>query len=332
MKSKIRFGIIGCSSIAIKSAIPSIIDGKFSTLEMIGSRDIKKSKKIAKKFSCLEYGSYDQVLKNNNIDAVYISLPIKLHEKWICRAAKAGKHVLCEKSAVLSENSARKVIQVCKDNNVRIMENFVFKFHPQHKKIFELIEKKSIGKIHTIDAKFGFNIKYNKNNFRFSKKLGGGALNDIGTYLISTSKFIYKEVPHSIFCNLEIDKKTKIDTRGNILLSFSNNKSALLSFGYNNYFQSTYNIWGTKGMIKSERAFNVNKNMETEISIYQNDKIKKLKLAPKNQFQIAVDKFCSEIQNGINKINFEQDLLEQAIILDAVKRSAKKKSQIRIKI
>ena len=135
MKSKIKFGIIGCSSIAKKSAIPSIIMGNNSTLESIGSRTIQKSKKIAKEFSCSNFGTYDEILENDNIDAVYISLPMSLHEKWVIKAARSGKHILCEKSTSLSYDSAKKIIRECKKNDVLIKENFTFKLHPQHKKI-----------------------------------------------------------------------------------------------------------------------------------------------------------------------------------------------------
>jgi len=222
MKFKIRFGIIGCSAIAKKSTIPAIINSKNSTLEMIGSRSQSKAKQFAKEFSCKKYGNYEEVLENNEIDAVYISLPMNLHEEWSIKAAKSGKHILCEKSAVLSYNSAKKIIKECNDNNVRIMENFVFKSHPQHKKISDIIKKNTIGTIHTFNGKYGFNLSHSKQNFRFNKKFGGGVLNDVGCYLISASKLIFQDMPISLFCNLEIDKKLKIDTQGNIVIPIPN--------------------------------------------------------------------------------------------------------------
>jgi len=331
MKSKTRFGIIGCSSIAKKSAIPAIIIGKNSTLEMIGSRTITKAKKFAKEFSCSKFGNYDDVLKNDDIDAVYISLPMNLHEKWTIKAAKSGKHVLCEKSAVLSYNSAKKIIKECKNNNVLVMENFVFKFHPQHRKILELITKNAIGNIHTISAKYGFNFSLSKKNFRFDKKLGGGSLNDVGCYLISACTFIFKDIPTSVFCNLDVNKKLGVDIRGNILLTFSNNRTGLLSFGYDNYFQSTYEVWGIKGLIKTERAFNVTKNVKSTVQLHKNDKIKKITIPAANQFQLAIEHFCTAIQNNSNKYNFEKELLDQALIMEAIRKSSAKKSVIKIK-
>jgi len=330
MKSKIKFGIIGCSSIAKKSTIPAIITNKNSIVEMIGSRSITKAEKFAKEFDCNKFGNYEDVLKNENIDAVYISLPISMHEKWAIKAAKAGKHILCEKSLTLSYASSKKIVKECKNNNVKIRENFVFKFHPQHKKILDIITKNKIGTVHSFSAKYGFNSLFSNKNFRFNKKLGGGALNDIGCYLISACSHVFKDLPTSVFCNLEINKKFNIDYRGSILLTFSKNRTALVSFSYDDYFQSTYDIWGTRGLIRTERAFNVSKNMKTSIYLNQNDKIKKILISPANQFQLAIEDFCSKIKYNSNN-NFEKEILNQALIMDAVRRSSSKNSVIKIK-
>ncbi len=330
MKSKIKFGIIGCSLIAKKSTIPAIITNKNSIVEMIGSRSITKAEKFAKEFDCNKFGNYEDVLKNKNIDAVYISLPISIHEKWAIKAAKAGKHILCEKSLTLSYASAKKIVKECKNNNVKIRENFVFKFHPQHKKILDIITKNKIGTVHSFSAKYGFNSLFSNKNFRFNKKLGGGALNDIGCYLISACSHVFKDLPTSVFCNLEINKKFNIDYRGSILLTFSKNRTALVSFSYDDYFQSTYDIWGTRGLIRTERAFNVSKNMKNSIYLNQNDKIKKILISPANQFQLAIEDFCSKIKHNSNN-NFEKEILNQALIMDAVRRSSSKNSVIKIK-
>jgi len=330
MKSKIKFGIIGCSSIAKKSTIPAIITNKNSIVEMIGSRSITKAEKFAKEFDCNKFGNYEDVLKNENIDAVYISLPTSMHEKWAIKAAKAGKHILCEKSLTLSYASSKKIVKECKNNNVKIRENFVFKFHPQHKKILDIITKNKIGTVHSFSAKYGFNSLFSNKNFRFNKKLGGGALNDIGCYLISACSHVFKDLPTSVFCNLEINKKFNIDYRGSILLTFSKNRTALVSFSYDDYFQSTYDIWGTRGLIRTERAFNVSKNMKTSIYLNQNDKIKKILISPANQFQLAIEDFCSKIKYNSNN-NFEKEILNQALIMDAVRRSSPKNSVIKIK-
>ena len=171
MRSKVTFGILGCSSVAKNSFIPALLNSKHGSLEMLGSRSLLKSKKFAKKFHCKNYGNYDEILENKKIQSVYISLPVGLQEKWIIKAAKSGKHILCEKSSTTSLNSAKKIIDECKKNNVRIMENFSFLFHPQQKKVLELINSKKFGKVFSFYGKFGFTLNYTSENFRFKKKL-----------------------------------------------------------------------------------------------------------------------------------------------------------------
>ena len=152
----LKFGIIGCSRIAKKSVIPAILKSEFAELEMIGSRTIEKSKEFSKEFNCEKNGTYDDVILNESIDAVYISTPIGTHAELAIKAASAGKHVYCEKSSTDSFSSAKKMVECSKNNNVRIMEGFMFRFHPQHQKVKELINNKKIGEIDSFNGSFGF--------------------------------------------------------------------------------------------------------------------------------------------------------------------------------
>src|SRR5574337_1417359 len=120
--NKIKFGIIGCSKIAAKSTIPAIKNSNFAELTMMGSSSFEKAKQFGEIFNCSKIGSYQEVLDNDEIDAVYISLPIGLHKEWALKAAKAGKQILCEKSSTTSYDSALQMVEICKKNNVRIME------------------------------------------------------------------------------------------------------------------------------------------------------------------------------------------------------------------
>ena len=128
--NKIRFGIIGCSKIAKRSVIPAIIKSEFAELEVIGSRTEEHAKEFANEFNCEKYGTYYDVISNNLVDAVYISTPISMHDEWAIKAANAGKHIHCEKSSATSYQAAKKMIEQSKQNNVRIMEGFMFRFHP----------------------------------------------------------------------------------------------------------------------------------------------------------------------------------------------------------
>ena len=329
MKKKIKFGILGCSSIADKSMIPAIKNSTNSQLEMLGSQSTNKAAKFGKKFSCKAHGNYEEVLENDKIDAVYISLPPSLHEKWIIKAAKFGKHIICEKPTALSTKSAKKIIKECKKNNVRVIENFAFRYHPQQQQIVEIIKKNSIGKPSLFYGNYSFNLNVSQNNFRLNKKLGGGVLNDVAGYLICASRIIFNEKPISVFCDLQYEKK--IDVSGNIYIKYKN-KNAICSFSYKNDFQSFYNIFGENGILKAEKSFNIRKNMKSVITIKKGTKLKTINVKACDKFTKLTEIFCNEISNSnIKKINFEKDIMDQANIMDAAKKSVSKKQIIKIK-
>ena len=331
MKPKIRFGIIGCSSFAKKTTIPTILETSHAKLEMIGSRSIKKAKKFADNFSCKSYGSYDEVLENKSVDTIYLSLPIGLHEKWVIKSARAGKHILCEKSAAISYKSAKKMVHACKTNDVRLMEAFSFRFHPQHNQVLKIIKNNFIGKLFSFSGMYGFQLPYDPKNFRFIKSLGGGCLNDVGCYLICASRMIFQDMPSSIICNLYYNKKN-VDTKGSLYLTFPNNQVAFGTFGYENLFQSTYELWGSKGSLKVERAFNIKNNMPATINLKTEKCTKRIHSKPSNQSKIMIQKFCKEIfQDGSTEFNFENELMNQALVLENARTSASKKCIITLK-
>jgi len=326
MKKKIKFGIIGCSSIAERNTIPSILEAGNAELQFIGSRSVEKAKKFANQFSCVNYGNYDEVLEQKDVDAVYISLPIALQEEWILKAAKHGKHILCEKTATTSYESAKKIINICKKNQVRVLEGFSFVYHPQHEKVIKIINQGKIGNNLSFNGKFGFNLPFSTKDFRFKNFLGGGALNDIGCYMIRASNMIYQSKPLSVNCSLSFDKKTEVDLKGSILIEYSDNRTAFGLFSYCNMFESTYEIWGSKGTIYLERAFNIRKNMNAKIRIQTENNKKNIKLVQYDQFELMVTNFCKNLlSNTLNNLDFEKELLNQALIMDKARKSDKMK-------
>lgn len=329
MKRKLRFGIIGCSRIAYSSTIPAILESEYAEIEIIGSRTKAKANKFAKKFDCKKYGNYQDVLNDNNVDVVYISVPVGLHEKWSILAARAGKHILCEKSSTTSYKSAKKMILEAKKNRVRIMEGFMFRFHPSIQKVSEVIKKNKIGKIFSFQSRYGFPA-ISKKDIRYQKELGGGILNDAGCYPICASRILFNEEPKSVYCNLITEQKNKIDEFANILLTFQDGKISEMNVGYGLFYQSIYEIWGSKGMLSLSRAYNIPSNMTASLKI-NTEKSLEIQINPINHFKLMIDNFSKEIL-GIKKceFEFERDLLNQAKVLEAARRSNQEKRRVNI--
>jgi len=330
MKNKeLKIGIIGCSRISESSVIPSILESKFTKLTMIGSRNLNKARKFSKKFGCKVFGTYDDVINNKNIDAIYISTPIGLHEEWAIKSLKNSKHVLCEKSSTTSYKSAKKIIETAKEKNVRILEGLMFRFHPSHKKVIDLINSGKIGKKFSFYGEYGFS-DIPRTDIRYKKELGGGILNDAGCYPICASKIIFGKIPKSVFCNLVIDKESNVDVKASILLKYSEDMVANMVVGYGLGYQSKYRIWGEKGLIQLSRAYNIPAKMQPKIKLEFQNKEKEMTLKPANHFKLMIDGFCREINKFNSCFNFEEELLIQAKIMEACRESHKKQKIVKV--
>ncbi|MBU2576887.1 MAG: Gfo/Idh/MocA family oxidoreductase [Nanoarchaeota archaeon] len=320
---KLKFGIIGCGRIAKKTMIPALNSSEIAELTMVGSRSLEKAKKYSKEVGCDSYGTYENVLNNKDVEAVYISLPIGLHEEWTIKAAKAGKHVLCEKTLTTSFESTKKMVEVCKENKVRLMEALMFKYHPQHKKVIELIEKDVLGELITFQGLHGSPF-FEKDSIRLNKKLGGGALNEMGCYPIGASRMIFNEEPESVYCNFKKDLELGgVDIKADVTLNYPNGKVAFCSASFNAYYRVDYSVWGTKSYLKVNRAYAVPSHMKTTISRSIDDTTtEEIVTGPIDQTKLMIEEFCRVISHE-KKNDFEKDLLLQAKVMEAARMSDK---------
>lgn len=332
--NQLKFGIIGCSRIATKSIIPAILKSEYAKLEIIGSREISKAKSFSKKFNCNKFGNYEDVINDPNVDIVYISTPIGTHEKWTILAASKGKHIYCEKSSTFSLRSAKKMVKSAKQNNVRLIEGFMFRFHSQHKIVKQMIKENKIGKIKFFQSNFGFP-SFPLTDIRFTDKIGGGFLNDSGCYPISACRMIFDQEPISVFFS-KINNSQNVDVMGVSTLNFENNKFGICSYGNDVYYQSKYEIWGTNGILSLDRAFSVPSNFSTSINFqydlkktWEDRKSEYISVPPEDHFKKLIDSFCLEIfKNNASKINFEEELLKQAKVMHGLRLSSEKNSVI----
>ena len=331
MDNKIRIGIIGCSTIAKTSTIPAILKSSNCELGFIGSRSNDKAKKVAYEFGCEKYGSYEDILHDDKIDAVYISTPVGTHEEWVIKSAQTGKHILCEKSSTISFDSAKKMVRICKENNVRLMEGFMFRFHPSHERVKKCMSNKIIGKIFLFSSKYGFP-SISKNNIRYDKSLGGGILNDAGCYPINASRMLFESEPKGVFCNLTIDEETQVDTKATFFMDFDGDIQSQSSVGYDLAYQSNYRLWGSDGSLNLTRSYNIPSDMSAKLNIKNNNREEEILIEPVNHFKLMIEAFCNELikSNSIN-YNFEEDLLNQARIMEACRISNNEKRYVETK-
>lgn len=188
--SKLRWGILSTGRIAHRLA-SALKTSKTGTLTAVASRDLGKAQAFAKEFpGATAYGSYDDLLADANVDAVYIATPHPAHAKWAIRAARAGKHILCEKPAAMNEAEVQAILDAVKEHGVFFLEAFMYRCHPQTAQLVELIRSGAIGQVQLIECSFAFNAGYDPNSRLFANALGGGGLLDVGCYCVSMARLL----------------------------------------------------------------------------------------------------------------------------------------------
>ena len=321
----LKFGIIGCSRIAKRSVIPAIIKSEFAELEIIGSRSTDKANEFAKEFNCEKFGTYEDVISDNSVDVVYISTPIGTHAEWSNKTTAAGKHVYVEKSSTYDLKTAKEMVESAKENNVRLMEGFMFRFHPQHQKVKELIKEGKIGEVKSFNGIFGFPA-FPEGDIRYDS----GFLLDSGCYPICASRMIFDEEPLGVSCIQKMIPESSVDVGGSAILFYENGKTATITYSNGSYYQAKYEVWGTDGVISLDRAYSVPPDFTTKVTLEYNTennwdgrRTETFDIEPKDHFLEMLDTFCMEI-TGTKKapFNFEQELLNQAKVMFAVSSSA----------
>lgn len=319
-KNKLRFGIIGCASIARKAFLPALTKSTTADLLAVASRSSKKAKSFASFFDCEAVHGYDALLARDDIDAVYIATPIGTHAEWSIASARAGKHVLCEKTLSINVDETRRILDACEKYNVALFEGFVYQFHPQHAAVREIVEQGRIGEPILFQAWFGFP-PLKRSNHRYDPMLGGGALMDAGTYTVHAARHFFNREPVRVQASLNYMDKP-VDIHGSVLLDFDNRQTAFLAFGFDNMYRNSYSIWGTKGQITLTRAFAVPSSIFPTIILEQQSYREEQILSPYDQFSGEIEMFSVGFNDPDKRRSWREDSLNHALVLEKIRQSA----------
>ena len=330
MENKINWGVLSTAKIGLKKVIPAMQKGKYSLIHAIASRDIKKAQQAAKVLKISKaYGSYEELLADNEIEAVYIPLPNHLHVEWTIKSLKAHKHVLCEKPIGLDWKEADYLNkEVKKYPGKKVMEAFMYRFHPQWQKVKKLVNENAIGQVKTIHSFFSyFNI--DPENIRNQPDAGGGGLMDIGCYCISLSRFLYNSEPERVCGLIEYDPVMNIDRLGSGILYFNNGTSTFTCATQLTYYQHVF-IYGTKGRIEIDIPFNPPINKKCRLFIQTKSKTEKIMVPVCNQYTIQGDLFSQSILNDTDVPTPLDDAVANMKVIDRIIESAKNKTWVNI--
>lgn len=244
MITRIKWGILGTSYISEVMA-NAIQESQTSQLVAIGSRSITTAKNFSNKFSIPKiYDDYQNLVNDNDIDAIYLGLPNHLHKEWIIRCAHAGKHILCEKPFVVSIEEAREVISVINQSNVFCMEALMYRCHPFIKKLQELIQSKVIGEVKL------YNATYTAHIADIANPTAGGSIRNLGCYPISLVRLLANAEPIEICGTGRLSQKNNTDNQASVILKFADNSIAVISTADDIKMSWQFDVYGTKGHLK----------------------------------------------------------------------------------
>ncbi len=321
--SKVRWGVISTAAIGTEKVLPAMQQAEFCDVVAIASRSIESAQAAATKLGIARaYGSYDELLADPNIDAIYNPLPNHLHVPWSIKALEAGKHVLCEKPIGLSSVEGQQLVEAGKRfPNLKLMEAFMYRHHPQWQRAKEIVRNGGIGRLCTIQSAFSY-FNNDGGDIRNKAELGGGALMDIGCYPISLSRFIFDAEPTRVVGSTELDPNFKTDRLTSAILQFEAGTSAFTCSTQMSRYQRV-NVFGDTGRIELEIPFNAPPDRPTKMWHQQGDATHEIVFDTCDQYGIQGDLFSQAILNNTAVPTPIADAVSNMKVIEAVFRSAR---------
>lgn len=325
MTRKVRWGILSTAAIAVNKVVPAMQQGDWSEVLAIASRDINKATKVAQRLEIPRaYGTYEELLADSEVEAIYNPLPNHLHVPWTIRAAEAGKHVLCEKPIGLNMEEAAQLLAVRDRTGVKIQEAFMVKTHPQWISVLELIKSGRVGELRSVNGFFSY-FNSDPQNIRNKLEVGGGGIMDVGCYAITISRFIFGQEPRRVIGLIERDINLGIDRLASVVLDFPAGQASF-TCGTQIVPYQRMQLCGTRGRIEVEIPFNAPADKPTRIFIHDgtdlggnSPEVKEFAIC--DQYTIQGDLLSRAIrENSMQAIPLE-DAVKNMAVIDALFRS-----------
>jgi predicted dehydrogenase len=319
-----RWGVLSTAKIGREFLIPAILEADGNALTAIASRDLSRAKKLAAHFGApLAFGSYEELLASDKVDAVYIPLPTSQHVEWTAKAAQAGKHVLVEKPIALDAKEIAPLIKLRDKKKVLICEAFMVIYHPQWLKVRDLVQSGAIGTLKHVQGDFSYH-NVDPNNMRNRLDLGGGALPDIGVYPTVSTRFVTGKEPKRVQATVERDKKFKTDTYSSVRADFGDFE---LSFYLATQLAARQLMvfHGDKGFIEVHSPFNagIYDHHRVELHNQKHNEATVFRFPGAQQYRYEIETFARVAQGGKGEVFTLENSVKNQKVIDAIFRAGK---------
>jgi predicted dehydrogenase len=314
------WGILSTANIFGKALALPMRESPLVDLYGIASRTLGAAETAARKFGVSHwYNSYEALLEDKTIEAVYIPLPNHMHLEWIKRAADAGKHILCEKPLTMSGAEAAEAVTYADKCGVLLMEAFMYRFHPQWVHTRELIETGNIGTVHAVETFFSYS-NNDPRNIRNIREYGGGGLYDIGCYAVSAARYVFNREPVRAISLVNRNLQLTTDTLSSAVLDFGEGHS-IFTVGTQTWPHQSVDIVGTSGKIHIDIPFNIHTDTAVSLTVTTGVGTRVVPCGPADQYRLEIDRFSEAIRTGGQIPTPPSDALGNMRVLDALFRS-----------
>jgi predicted dehydrogenase len=327
MNDRVKWGVLGVAKIATEKVIPAMMGGERATIHAIASRDPARAREAATRLGIAKaYGSYEELLADPEIEAIYNPLPNELHVPWTAKALAAGKHVLCEKPIALDSGEARTLIDARDRSGRLVAEAFMVRFHPQWRRAREIAQSGAIGDVAAIQTMFAYRL-LDGANIR-NRPPGGGGLFDIGCYAILTARYIFAAEPVRVVAAMDIDPNFGTDRLASALIEFPGGRHLTFSAGTQLAGCQRVTIAGTLGRVEVQIPFNAPIDRPTKITVDNGEDLvgggaRIEEFAVCDQYALQGDAFSRAIR-GEEPIEYPlEDAIANMAVIDACFLSAR---------
>lgn len=297
MSENVRWGILSTANIG-RRVIPAIHASSNGVVAAVCSRSLQTAQSFAQQQDIPRaLGSYKELIADPNIDAIYIPLPNSLHAKWSIKCAEAGKPTLCEKPFASDAAEAQSIVDAFERHGVLLAEAFMYRFHPQHARVKEIIAAGGIGELQIINCSFTFPVS-NQTNIRLSKALAGGGLMDVGCYCVNLMRFMTGEEPENVTATAIVGDTTGVDESLAAALRFPSGVIGHMDCGLRAFRQHSYTLKGSQGMITVPVSFVPEKTSGTVVRHWQGDTYTEHGIPATDHYQLMVEDFADALLNN----------------------------------
>lgn len=329
---KLRWGILGVAGINAR-LMPAFKASTTADVTAIASRSLDKAADAAKKDGIAKpYGSYEELLRDKDIDAVYIPLPNHMHDEWTRKAADAGKHILCEKPMTCDAPSAEKLIAYCRGKGVRLMDGFMWPHHPRTHKLRKFLDSGAIGQVKKVVAAFTFNLDgLPTSNIRMQPQAGGGGLLDVGCYTTYAIRWWMQAEPVSVFAKAQFVNGVDVAMSG--VWTFADGRTANFDCGFTHPLRTWVEIVGTEHVVRVPNMWIPDDRATFQVVRQDGDfgaRIEEIDTPGENQMVHMLDDFAAAVREKREPYPNPDEAVKSLRVMDALLRSAKEGKEVTV--